>query len=504
MKKRVGLTLVEIIVVVALMGIVTSIGVNVLRFSLRSIGNSLNEFQFQSDVRRASSLCTSRIRYASAVFTIPEGSFRRDNLAPNWHYYGVEQGTKGGGPSSRIMHYTWNPSAQDHDETVVADFREGVRYNMVFSKEIDLFSDNLVENSLLDFDIEGFVRGSKTTPHMVVKGTTLAANALQTVDNGTDLHQATAIAYRFDGSSAYTAHIALVLDRSGSMGRDINDFPVGHESFTPPIRMDILKDAALDMIYELSAHSNVDMVIIEFDTEANNGGLHWISTSRPKRHIWRNVQQDTAGLIDQIETMPPIGNTNTGDGIRRAYYELLDHGNALTTGDPKRYIILMVDGDTNTASLEPTTFQLDFPLDKGNYLLGRGNVRPYHQGTVMQNGRMIRVSLCETFAIDPVTPSSNPFSLVMTTQSTLLPFAAGYVTVWGQKIVEDDFAIPYVVVFTSTVTPAGVFNVRSAFNLAEDDDNFFHATQKGQLEGAFADITQSIINDLWQLNGPGL
>jgi len=504
MRKRFGLTLVEIIAVVALMGIVTIIGFNVLRFSLRSLDGSLDEFQFQSDVRRAASLATNRIRHASAVFTIPEGSFREDNLAPNWHYYGVQQGTKGAGPSSRIVNFIWNPSTQKHDRTEIAPFREGITYRMVFSKDSDLFGDSLAENSLLDFDIVGFVRGNNFTPYMTVEGATLGANSLQTVDNGTDLHQATAIAYRHDSSNAYVAHIALVLDCSGSMGRDINDLPSGNPGFTPPIRMDILKEAATDMIHELSAHSNVDMVIIEFETDANHGGLHWIATRRPKLHIWRNVQQDTAGLIDQIETMNAAGNTNTGDGIRRAYYELLDHGNALTAGEPKRYMILMVDGDTNTASIEPTTFQLDFPLDKGIYRYGRGNVRPYHIGTVMQNGRHIRVGLCETYAYGSIAPTANPIAAVMTLQSTLLPFAAGYVTAWGQKIMEDDFVIPYVVVFTSTVTPAGVLNVRSAFNLAEDDEKFFHATQLGQLEGAFADITESIINDLWRLNGPGL
>ena len=110
MRKKRGFTLVEVVIVVVLVGFIMLIGGNLLDLSVRSLRDSISEFKFQSDVRFAAGWATSRIRFATAVFTVPEGSFRDDNLDDGWNYYGVEQTTVGSSPASRIMHYTWDPN----------------------------------------------------------------------------------------------------------------------------------------------------------------------------------------------------------------------------------------------------------------------------------------------------------------------------------------------------------------------------------------------------------
>jgi len=489
MRKRLGLTLVELIIVITLIGIVLSIGGNVLLFSFRSLQNSISEFQFQSDVRFASGWATSRIRYATAVFTVPEGSFRRDNLANEWNYYGVENDTTGSSPVSRIVHYTWNPGNSDHDETEIAEHREGISYRMTFSKEKEMYNGVIWENDLLDFDILGFIRGNTTNPYMVVEGTTFAANALQAVDYGTELHRATAIAYRRDEiPGAYIGHVAMVLDVSPSMLGDMDGFD---PPLNGPRRIEILRDAATDMLYELAKQSNVDVSIIPFAGRADDP------------HDWENVQQSVSrppgpdNVITQIEdlvtgTFTGVfgGGTNTGDGLRRAYFQLRDHSNALVSGNSRRFVVVLIDGDTNSYSIEPTS-QLTWPtvwVPEEYYFMGEGNVG-------------FGILLIPSWA-SPFFENGPPVKLVGFWD--FMDIAGGYVIKCGQRLIENDFAKAFVIVFSTTVTDDGIKNIGDAFSTDLTQPNMFSANNASQLAQAFQTIKNSILNDLWHLNGPGL
>ena len=483
-----GFTLVEVIIVVVLVGIVTLISGNVLSISLGTIQHSIDEFRFQSDVRFAAGWAVSRIRYATAIFTVPEGSFRPDNLAPGWNYYGVEQVTAGGGPASRIVHYIWDPNIGangDHilPPTEIVPPRPGISYRVVFSKKRRLINypyEHLKEGDLLDFDIAGFVRG-KTTPYMVIEGTTLPANALQAVDNGTESHPATAIAYRRDElPPAYVGHIALVLDLSGSMAWDLNGRP----------RVDILREAAEDLLIALSSQSNIDISIIRFRWHADFDSTH--------PGTWMNIQQGVTtpgphNLLTQIRALEPSGTTNTGDGLRRAYHQLWEHSNNLVSGIPRRYVILMVDGDTNTATVNPM-YDNRMPLPE-DYFYGNGNVG-------------LRWMDVDHYLTVRNIATAVPIQLVLHTLAHLVPFAGGYVEFWGEKLIEDDFATPYVIAFSNSVSNAGAANVGGAFGLdpndPDDAEHFFTAMDGPALIEAFDSIKRSILNDLWHLNGPSL
>lgn len=67
-------------------------------------------------------------------------------------------------------------------------------------------------------------------------------------------------------------------------------------------------------------------------------------------------------LINDIENLKPEGDTNIGDGLRKAYYKLKNS----TNGSAKKYIILMTAG-------EPTAYSFIYKFQKKEYYLGEGN-----------------------------------------------------------------------------------------------------------------------------------
>jgi len=499
MRKRFGFTLVEIIISVALIGAVMIMGGSVLDFSLRSLRYSLNEFEFQYHVRYAAGWAVSRIRFATAVFTIPESSFRPDNLAPGWSYYGVEQLTSGSTPTSRIVHYIWDPSIGingGHRETEIIKPREGISFRMIFYKERTLvdsggLNERLDEGDLLDFDILGYVRGNTSSPHMVIKGTTLPANALQSVDNGTEFHRATAIAYRVEERPpAFVGHIAMVLDTSGSMAWDMDG--AGADGAPPaigPSRMDILKEAATRLIRDLSEQSNIDIAIIPFD--------NWASP-----HDWVNIQQGVTGAagpnnnpIYQVNDLAAVGGTNTGDGLRRAFFKLRDHGLATTSGIPKRFIIVLVDGDSNLVSTVPI-YDLRFPTS-ADFYEGEGDLTYLRRYFIrVQTGIAGNWGYPSPHQI--FYPTTQPFAAVFQ------PIVGENVIKWGQRFLVDDFARPFVIVFSSSVSDDGIDNIGDAFNLDLYHPDMFRATEAQELTNAFQAIRDSILNEMWHLNGPSL
>jgi len=78
-----------------------------------------------------------------------------------------------------------------------------------------------------------------------------------------------------------------------------------------------------------------------------------------------------------------------------------------------------------------------------------------------------------------------------------------YVEVWGHRMV-DDGVTAYFIVFSNSVTGTGIDTVRQALRLDVDDPKMFRANDGNQLEVAFQSIKNSILSDLWHLNGPGI
>ncbi|MDR1540980.1 MAG: VWA domain-containing protein [Clostridiales bacterium] len=477
MRSRKGFSLIELTVVVSVLSIVFLLAVELLQFSFKSLDFAKRDYDVQTSMRLAAQTAASKIRYSTGVFTIPKTSFRPDNLSPTWDYLGIEEVTIGSNPASQIVQYTWNDVTKSHDCAVLVAARADVTYSFIFSKEITLNDDSTVDNSnrQLNFQIAGYLNGDTSNPYIAIDGLSFAANSLQVIDSGTALNQATALAYRTaERTSLYVGHVAMVIDNSGSMKYGMStssEAPVGSQ------RVDYLRSAASLLINELAAHENIDISIIPFANSANN----------PNNFM--NAKTNTAALLQIIHTLSPVGGTNTGDGIRRAYYQFVNHNPTALPAIAKNYLIVLVDGDTTFCSVKPQS-TATMP-NESNFFLDPGNV--VYPDTYLYTPSSVSCSFVG---------SGRP-AQVAGPGSAISALTKAYVTKCSQQFfTSTNFATPYVIAFSNSVSTEGLQNIASSLNAT--GSNTFRAQDAAQLTAAFTAIKDGIVNDLWFLNGPQL
>ncbi|PAB58503.1 vWA domain-containing protein, partial [Anaeromicrobium sediminis] len=109
--------------------------------------------------------------------------------------------------------------------------------------------------------------------------------------------------------------IVLVIDTSGSMGTYMG-FGRNRKS-----RMEITKDAAKNFINKFSNKSNVKIGIVAYSE---------------KGHITSDLKlASDYSLIRKINSLQPDSATNTGDGLRLAYWMLKNSSNS----NAKKYVV---------------------------------------------------------------------------------------------------------------------------------------------------------------------
>lgn len=128
MRQFEGFTLVELLVVLAIMGIVFSLAGTMLVFSMRSHDAIEEEFEIQSSMRLASQIVVNYIRESSAMFMLNSSQFDNDNLKNEWDYFGLSPDRK------QVIQYKWNSVSSTHDPIILADSYPGIVYSLAFHK----------------------------------------------------------------------------------------------------------------------------------------------------------------------------------------------------------------------------------------------------------------------------------------------------------------------------------------------------------------------------------
>ncbi|MGP1487736.1 MAG: VWA domain-containing protein [Peptoanaerobacter stomatis] len=212
-KSNKGVTLIELMVVIALLGFGILIAVNMIFFSGKSHKNTLNEFNFQSEMRLSSQTINKDIRNSTAVFALPQTTFEQKKAM--WDYIGLKD-------SKTLIKYTWNEAKNKHDEEILYESKGDISLNLMFRKK------NLNSN-LIEFTLQGY-RDGESEPKMTITSEIQALNAIVVEDGGTPSYPSVALAYRSDDTPGPTmkagrkvvAAVALVLDKSGSMDDPID------------------------------------------------------------------------------------------------------------------------------------------------------------------------------------------------------------------------------------------------------------------------------------------
>ncbi len=346
-----GVTLIELVIVFALLTFGIGIAANMILFSRNAQAKTLEEFDFQSEMRQSSQFVNDEIRNSTVVFAVPQNAF--NNKKAMWNYLGLKD-------SKTLVQYKWNESANDHDEIILYESDNDVSLNLMFKKKN-------MDSKLIEFTLQGYLDG-KSDPKMSISSELEAFNSLVVEDGGTPSSPATAIAYRTDDTPRPTtkagrkvvAAVTMVLDKSGSM-----DWRMKGKNSTPandnPKRMPTLKDKANKLVNQFE--SNVYVSIIPYSSSANG------------THTFRNAKDGITNLQSDISKLQANGATNIGDGMRRGFYALKNFSKnpkQIDSSLPSNtevipYLIVLTDG-------EPTKYSGTSTTDNGSYRIADGDV----------------------------------------------------------------------------------------------------------------------------------
>lgn len=473
-----GFTLVELVVVIAIIGMVITTIFSLLFFGFDVYTMTAEDYSVQSDVRIAMEKTNSLVRYSRALFAVPDVTYMDDE----WSYIGLNE------DHTMIINYEWDADLEDHVEEVLVGPYDGVTFNIGFEKTNNMAKDNTLHLYFESFNSDGTVK------RYDIKSGYEALNSLQVVNYGTETNPATALAYRQEQYSYENynliVNIAMILDVSGSMGWGLTD-PNDYISSSNPSRISVLRTQSEMIVERFAQNTNddvsINMSLVTFSTYAKTPSIFY--------DVKNSSQRNT--LLNKIGDLSANGNTNTGDGLRRGYYQLLTKQTAdlaAITEDTiiKNYTIILVDGESNHSSMynTKTTTQVCTKWDKYGNCTRYKNQTTWDQFFYEDNGTI------ENCTFTSQSTSCTPGYVSSVSQ------ANAYVALTGGYLTDPDFVTNYLVSFATDVSESEIVFIAGSTNTP--DQRVFYATDADQLGLSFTEIQMSITNDLWHFLGPKL
>lgn len=465
-----GFTFIEVMVVITIISIVSAMIYSLLFYGINLFNMTTVDYKLQSEVKLAMGKTNKLVQNSRALFAVTDIEY----MDAEWNYIGLND------DKTMIINYKWDPTTQTHVEEVIAGPYPETTFNIVFDTP-----DNFAKTNSLLMYFETITSNGEIQRYNIDAGFE-ALNSLQVVNYGTASHPATALAYREEDYTyenyKLVVNITMVLDTSGSMGWGLVN-PNGSITTSNPSRISVLKTQAKMLVELFAGNTNRDVTM--------NMNLVTFESLAKTPTVFYNVKNSTdkTNLLNKINAISANGSTNTGDGLRRAYYSLLDKSTAdaaTATADTliKNYTIILVDGDSNTSSMYNTK---TCTVYKSNGTCKTWSwTSYYYDGTGAIND-------CD---FTSTSTTCTPGEVSGTNQ------ANAYVDLMGEHLSDDEFVTNYVVSFATDVSASQI--VFLADSTATPDDRVFYATDATQLGLSFTNIQMSITNDLWQFLGPKL
>lgn len=388
-----GVTLIELMIALALISTVIILSTNILMISLKTQKVTVKDYSVQSEMRIATEQTNEIIRYSKAVFAVPKSFVKTvATMDPGWSYLMTSPDSK------RVVIMEYDETLDKHVEKVIVKESEGIQYAISFLKDTSANSDTVLKYKIHSYSVDG--AGNRLKEKIVYETTLETVNAIQIVDKGTVSSPSVALAFRSDGQTSgkgknQIAYITIILDTSNSM----NQTPSGGGTTnkeTANSRITKVREALVGngtkagngIIQKFSKEENVFISIVPFANTANYPSPH-ADLNSSGRHPFYEVYDDikATSLITTIKEIKANGyltgqgGTNTGDGLRRAYYlhetfraRMVENGTPIKVEDQvHHYTILLVDGET-TFETKSTNFE-----DEGFYIDSKGSEQNYRR-----------------------------------------------------------------------------------------------------------------------------
>lgn len=534
MNNRKGLTLIELILVIAIGSIAIAVVYNILFVGLRGHSKTLKSFEDQSEIRYAIETTNNSIRFATVGFIVTKDDFcpqiqngEVKGLVKPWNYIGLSPDKKS------IVHYKYVSGGDkgSYKMEVLANGSEGVKYDLKFSKSKETQEDKIIRY-ILKFNNNGKSDGISTEVE--------ALNALHVIDWGDANNPGIALAYRTDDTPEIHRKtipaIAMVLDTSGSMnwGMDGKDTKINDDN---PVRLKLLINTLNDDqqgLFTILKDSGAYISLVPFSTTANIPNSNYSNLRGIDVSKFYNANKDKNTLKKMVESLNAEGATNTGDGLRRGYYQLkkfnsnkgdykLSHSQEV-----KNYMIVLVDGVTTAGSANIiVTKKSHNGVWYGKdpcFIVDDGNIGDafYTTNENLSDNRLVGLKdyEYEEFKYD-LNPISRPIGDGVNLDTN---YGEPYVALIGemiQKSKNPEIDQCFVIGYSNARNKKGeYYELKSLTNIArslgikvgdneaneqfKDNQFVFVATDKESLKKAFENIGGYINEELWQVEGPRL
>ncbi|GAU79402.1 hypothetical protein F3D3_4063 [Fusibacter sp. 3D3] len=527
MKNKKGFTLIELILALSIGLMVIGMAYTMYFSAFKGFSGASESFENQSDIRNAIEITNNSIRFSTVGFAVSEIDYKPQISADNkvtglvkpWDYVGLS-------PDKTILyHYIYVPDTPitgHYKAEALIEAKPGVVYDLKLNK---VKSDN--SEKLLRYILE-ITKDGKVQANIVTE--VEAINALQVVDWGDAKNPAVALAYRTEKTPIIderpAAAVAVVLDTSGSMawGMDGNGTSITESN---PQRLNLLKNTLTDSNYGLLKllEDTVSFVsLVPFSTNANipNSNYSPIWGIDVSKFYKVSESSEKKKLVDMINALGAVGATNTGDGLRRAYGQLLKFENNKGTyglkndQELRKYMIVLIDGVTTVGSAD-----YDYGKKWIDWLWGYRNRYAKKSFTTSPNVQSSGEFNHNNQLVNYLDSVTETLSFSIGNGSSLDQFGEDYVAEMGRiiqasKEVDQCFVIGY-----SNYVENGVYTeLESLADVAKslgitvgagevaaqfvNNEFVFMATDKDSLKDAFDNIGGLISNDLWQIEGPKL
>lgn len=480
---------------------------NVFFAGVKSQDMNSKEFDEQAEIRYSIQTINNSVRFSSVAFAVTEDDYKPQidesgevsGLAKPWNYIGLNE------DKTSLVNYVFEGTK--YKEYILAKAPEGTTYKISFIKDSYAQDDNLVR-----FILEGH---NKNGEKFKINTELEALNSIHVIDWGDLNKRSIALAYRTEDTPEINkkplAAMAMVLDNSGSMTLKVNG--TGTSNLTSPpndSRIEILKRSLKKMVGDLKKGENVYASLIPFSTNANIPHENFSNPpSNPSdfRIIDKKENNDWNNLIDSLRAQ---NGTNTGDGMRRGYYQLLNFNNHIDNKDKTilNYMVIMVDGVTTMASADvfnnrdyifivkngnvSSTWYTDSPRNEvytgkpqnKNVIIGKGNELDTKASNYVYR---IGEGLIQAKNLPSGTKDLN---------------LKGNVFVIGFSSKPDDLrSVKDIAKAVGIKVEANNSDVDNDF---KNNDRVFIAKSENDLEGVFTNIGGIIMEELWQVEGPRL